>query len=65
MPPQQVTIEPASMEGVERTNAVMVRGQRQGMGTALRRDPYAMEVDRGRNCYAYREFGHMAQHYRN
>jgi len=31
-PPQQVTIGPAPMEGVERTNAVVVRGQWQGMG---------------------------------
>jgi len=31
----------------------------------LRRDPYAMEVDRRRNCYACRGFGHMAQHCRN
>jgi len=32
---------------------------------APRRDPYAMEINRGRNCYAYRGFGHMAQHCRN
>jgi len=32
---------------------------------ALRRDPYVMEVDRGRNCYACRDFGHMACHCRN
>ena len=30
-----------------------------------RRDPYAMEVDRGRNCYTCRRFGHMAHHCRN
>ena len=30
-----------------------------------RRDPYAIEVDRGRNCYACRRFGHMVCHYRN
>ena len=53
------------MEGVERTNAVIVRGQEQGMGVALRRDLYAMEVDRGRNCYACGGFRHMAQHCRN
>ena len=28
-------------------------------------NPYAMEMDRRRNCYACGEFGHMAQHYRN
>jgi len=48
------------MKGVERTNAVMVRGLGQGMGVPPRRDPYAMEVDRRRNCYACRRFGHMA-----
>jgi len=29
------------------------------MGAAPRRNFYAMKVDKGRNCYAYREFGHM------
>jgi len=65
MPPQQMTIGPAPMEGVERTNMVVVRGQGQGIGAPLRRDPYAMEVDRRRNCYACRGFGHMAYHCRN
>ena len=55
------------MEGVERTNVVVVREQRvgQGMGVPLRRNPYAMEVDRRRNCYACRGFGHMAHNCRN
>jgi len=35
------------------------------MGVPPRRDPYAMEVDRERNCYACRGFGHMACHCRN
>ena len=64
MPPQQVTTEPALMEGVERTNAVVVWGQEQEIG-APRRAPYAMEVDRGRNCYACGGFGYMAHHCRN
>ena len=67
--PQQATIGPVLMEGVERTNAVVVRGQGQGQGQSvgvpLRRDPYAMEVDRGRNCFACGGFGHMARHCRN
>jgi len=63
--PQQATMGPAPMEGVERTNAVVVRGQGQGMGIPPRRDPFAMEVDRGRNCYACGGFGHMARHCRN
>ena len=28
------------------------------------RNPYVMEIDKGRNCYTYRRFGHMAQHCR-
>jgi len=55
------------MEGVERTNVVVVRGQgaEQCAGVPPRRDPFAMEVDRGRNCYACGGFGHMARHCRN
>ena len=55
------------MEGIERTNAVVVRGEgtRQGMGVPLRWDPFAMEIDRGRNCYACGGFGHIAHHCRN
>jgi len=63
MPPQQATTGPAPIEGVERTNAVVVRGQ--DVGAPPRRDPYAMEVDRGRNYYSCRGFGHMAHHCRN
>jgi len=63
--PQQVTMGPAPMKGVERMNAVVVRGQRQDAGVPPRQDPFAMEVDRGRNCYACRRFGHMARHCRN
>jgi len=65
LPPQQATTGPAPMEEVERTNAVVVRRLGQGIGTSSRRDPYTMEVDRGRNCYAYGKFGYMASHYRN
>ena len=63
--PQQATTGPAPMEGVERTNAVVVRGQGQGAGIPPRRDPFAMEVDRGRNCYTCGGFGHMARNCRN
>ena len=65
MPSQQVTTGPALMEGVERTNVVMVREQGQRIGVLPRRDPYAMEIDRRRNCYACRRFEHMAHHCRN
>jgi len=64
-PPQQVTTGPAPMEGMKRTNAVVVRESGQGTGVPLRWDSYAMEVDRGRNCYACGGFGHMAHHCRN
>ena len=51
------------MKGVERTNAVVVRGQ--SLGATPRKDPYTMEVNRGRNYYACEGFGHMACHCRN
>jgi len=41
------------------------RGSGQGAGIPPRRDPFAMEVDRGRNCYVCGGFGHMACHCRN
>ena len=65
--PQQATTEPAPMEGVERMNAAVLRGSGVGQsaGISPRRDPYAMEVDRERNCYACGGFGHMARHCRN
>jgi len=53
------------MEGIERMNAVVVRGSGQGARVLPRRDPFAMEMDRGRNCYACGGFGHIAHHCRN
>ena len=67
--PQQATTGPAPMEGIKRTNTVVVRGVgaggEQNMGAPPRWDPFAMEVDRGRNCYACGGFGHMARNCRN
>ena len=63
--PQQVTTGPAPMEGIERPNAVVVRGSGQGAGVLPRQDPFAIKVDRGRNCYACGGFGHIAHHCRN
>ena len=65
--PQQATTGPALMESVERTNTVVVRGSGTGqnVGVPPRRDPFAMDIDRGRNCYACGGFGHMAHHCRN
>ena len=51
------------MEGVERMEAVIICPQ-QRAGFA-QRNLYAMDVDRGRNCYAYKGFGHLARHCRN
>ena len=44
---------------------MVMRGQRQGTGIPPRRDPFAMEVDRGRNCYACGGFGHITRNCRN
>jgi len=63
--PQQATMGPAPMEGIERTNAVVMRGQGQGARVPPRWNPFAMDIDRGRNCYACGGFGHMARHCRN
>ena len=65
--PQQATTRPALMEGVERTNVVVVRGSEigQSIGVPPRRDSFAMEVVWSRNCYACGGFGHMARHCRN
>ena len=61
--PQQATTGPAPMEGIERMNVVVIRGQ--GAGVPLRQDPFAMDIDCGRNCYTCGGFGHMACHCRN
>jgi len=60
--PQQATTGPAPMEGIERTNAVVVREQEQDMGIPPRQDPFAMDIDCGRNYYTCGGFGHMACH---
>jgi len=66
---QQATTGPAPMEGIERTNAVVLRGSGVGSGQNAggphRRDPFAMEINRGQNCYTCGGFGHMARHCRN
>ena len=61
MPPQQITIEPAPMEEVERMNIVVVREQEQEqIIEAPKRNSYTMKVDRRRNCYVYGRFKHIA-----
>jgi len=65
MPQQRVPTGPGPIEGVERTNAAMMTSQ-QRTGFP-QRNLYAMDVDRreNRNCYACREFGHLARDCRN
>ena len=63
MPSQQATTGPTLIEKVERTNVVIVRlQQRTGLAQC---NLYAMEVNRGRNCYACGGFRHMVCHCRN
>jgi len=56
---------PAPMEGVERTDTVIIYPQQRVGGT--QRNPYAMNVDRreNRNCYNCGGFGHLAKNCRN
>jgi len=60
---QQAQVGPALIERVERMDIVIVCPQ-QRIGFA-QRNLYAINVDRGRNCYACREFGHIAWHCRS
>jgi len=64
---QQATTGPASIEGVERTNAMVLRKSRVGQSVRIppRWDLFAMEVNQDWNCYACRGFRHMARHCRN
>ena len=56
-----MTTEPTLMEGVEKMNVVVMREQKQEQAIGPpRRDPYAREINRGRNCYACGGFGHIA-----
>jgi len=56
-----------SIEGVERTNAVVISNPLQGQGDRgeMKRDPNTIEVNSGRNCYSYRGFGYITQNCRN
>jgi len=59
-----VLTEPTLIEGVERTNTVIVNLNQQ-IGFAPRQDLYTMDVDRERNCYSCEEFGDIARNYKN
>jgi len=57
-------IGPSLIERVERMNAVVIRNLKRQMEPP-RRDSYAMDVDRERNCYNCGEFGHLVRNCRN
>ena len=50
---------------LEMLTSMVMRGQGQGTGIPPRRDPFAMDIDRGRNCYACGGLRHMARNCRN
>ena len=60
-------MRPTPMEEVKRTNTIVVRNslQEQAGRERIRRDINAIEVDREKNCYSCREFGHIMQNCRN
>ena len=65
MPPQQVITGPTLMEGIDRTEVVMVCPQQRT--EVVQRNLYAMDMDRreNRNCYSCEGFGHLARNCRN
>jgi len=59
-----VPIGPAPIKEVERINVVVIRNSGRQTGPP-RRDFYAMDVDRGRNCYNCGGFRHLTKNCRN
>jgi len=56
------------MEGIERINTVVVRNFLQGQGEReekMRRDLYVIDVNRERNYYNCRRFGHLVHNCKN
>jgi len=52
-----------SIEEMERANAMVVRNSLQGQGKEeeeIRRDLYVINMDRGKNYYSCKDFGHLA-----
>ena len=59
-----MTIGPASMKGIERTNTMVTRNLGRQIGPP-KRDSYMIDVDRGRNCYVCGGFGYLARNCKN
>ena len=55
---------PTSIEGVERTNIVMVHPQQQAK-LMPRHNLYIMDMNQERNCYSCRGYGHIMKNCRN
>ena len=53
------------MKEIERTTVAMVNLQQQQREFSSRQDLYAMDVDRGRNCYNCGSFGHIIRNCKN
>ena len=50
------------MKRVKRTNAVVIKNPLQGNGERIgevRRDPIVMDMNREKNCYSCKGFGHL------
>jgi len=63
-----VLARPTLIEGIERTNAVVVRNllqEQEGRRGVIRRNPYVIEVNRKRSCYSYGGFGYSVRNCRN
>jgi len=60
---QRTLVGLVPIEGIERTNTMVVWNPLQGKEErrgGTRRDLYVIDVDRGRNCYNHRGFSHLA-----
>ena len=55
---------PTSIEGVERTNIVMVHPQQQAK-LMPRHNLYIMDMNHERNCYSCGGYGHIMKNCRN
>ena len=65
---QQTPVKSAPIEGIKRINIAIVRSlvqDQQQVEFVPRQDLYAIENNCERNCYSYKGFGYLAQHYRN